>query len=312
MSMTSDIEPTLGKTMTSRHMPVRPTKPTIEPETFKDRFIRYVFATAYILQPKRIAALPPLTFRLVKFWLTPAAKRTLPANDAWLPGPECTVGFVHDTSPAGILAGLREGMHISGHVKPIKWLAPRERSVLLPRELHIEKRLARQLRQGKFKISMDRDPMGVLNACGAPRPGRPPLTWLTPAMKAIQMDLFDAGIMHSLEVRDEKGTLVGGLFGYAVDDIFMAESLFHTASNAGKVAMVALIAQLAEWDFTAADCDYLTTFQSGRGFKNVSRGALSSMLTRERKGPLGLWNFNSDMDLGNWKPAEGKCPRKAA
>jgi leucyl/phenylalanyl-tRNA--protein transferase len=301
----------MDKTVSPRRSSVRKNRTDIAPETMKDRLIRYFFASVYAVQPKRIAALPPLTYRLIKFLLTPKAKRSLPANDAWLPGPECVVGFVHDTSPSGIMEGLREGMHISGHAMPLKWLAPRERSILLPRELHIEKRLARQLRQEKFKVSMDRDPMGVLNACAAPRPGRPPLTWLTPKMKAVQMDLFDAGIMHSLEVRDEDGALVGGLFGYAVDDLFMAESLFHTASNAGKVAMVALIAQLAEWDFTAADCDYLTAFQKGRGFKNVSRGALSSMLTRERKGPLGLWNFNSDFDLGRWNPAEGKCPRKA-
>ncbi|GAB5509882.1 MAG: hypothetical protein Rhims3KO_12830 [Hyphomicrobiales bacterium] len=312
MSMTSDIEPIMGKTMTPRRLPVRPTKPTIEPETFKDRLVRYLFATAYAVQPKRIAALPPLAFRLVKFWLTPVAKRTLPANDAWLPGPECTVGFVHDASPEGILAGLREGMHPSAHISPIKWLAPRERCILVPQDLRIEKNLARLLRKQKYRISFDRDPLGVLNGCAAPRPGRPPLTWLTPEMKRLLMDTFDAGIMHTTEVHDEEGKLVGGLFGYAVDDLFMIQSQFHTVRDTSKIATVGLMAHLTEWGFTGADGDYMTTYLGNFGFKTISRGAWASMQTEKRMGPLGLWNFNSDMDLGNWKPAEGKCPRKAA
>lgn len=312
MSIFSDVEPSMGKKMTSQRAQSQLSDPGIKPETLVRRLTRYVLSVAYVMKPKRIIMVPHLLLLVAKHYLTPKSRRTLPNNDDFIPGPEGIVGVVHDTSPMGILEGLRAGMHPAGHVMPLKWLAPRERSVLAPQDLHIEKRLARLLRQDKFKISLDRDPMGVMDACGAPRPGRPPLTWVTPTMKAIQMDLFHAGIMHSLEVRDQDGKLVGGVFGYAVDDIFMAQSLFHTASNAGKVAMVALMSQLAEWEFTAADCDYLTTFQSGRGFKNVSRGALASMQTGERKGPFGLWNYNSDFDLGRWNPAEGKCPRKSA
>lgn len=300
----------MAKTVSSRRAAQRQTRTDIAPETLKDRLIRYVLAAAYAVQPKRIAALPPLTYRLVTFFLTPKAKRTLPPNDAWLPGPDCVVGFVHDTSPAGIMDGLRQGMHLNAHVMPLKWLAPRERCILLPQNLRIEKNLARLLRKEKYKISFDRDPIGVLDGCAAPRPGRPPLTWLTPAMKRVLMDTFDAGILHTCEVRDEEGKLVGGLFGYAVDDLFMIQSQFHKVRDTSKIATVSLMAHLVEWGFTGADGDFMTPYLGNFGFKNISRGALSSMLTGERKGPLGLWNFDSDMDLGNWKPAEGKCPRK--
>lgn len=317
MSMTSDIEPslgksTLGKTITSGRTLVQPTKPVITSETLTERLTRYAMAFAYLLQPRRVAMAPQLAWMVAKHYLTPKSQRKLPANDAWIPGPEGIVGIVHDTSPTGILAGLREGMHPTGHVMPLKWLAPRERCILVPQNLRIEKNLARLLRKEKYKISFDRDPMGVLDGCAAPRPGRPPLTWLTPEMKRILMGTFDAGFMHTVEVFNEDGTLIGGLFGYAVDDLFMIQSQFHAVRDASKIATVGLLAHLTEWGFTAADGDYMTTYLGNFGFKTISRGAWASMQSAERMGPLGLWNFNTDFDLGRWKPAEGKCPRKSA
>lgn len=311
MSMTSDVEPAMGKQVAASMAPFKPTKPVVSPEPLKKRLTRYAMALAYILQPKRMAMAPHLVWMVAKHYLTPQSKRVMPANDAWIPGPEGIVGVVHDTSPTGILAGLREGMHPSGHVAPIKWLAPRERCILVPQDLRIEKNLARLLRKEKYKISFDRDPMGVLDGCAAPRPGRPPLTWLTPHMKRMLMETFDAGIMHTTEVHDDEGRLVGGLFGYAVDDLFMIQSQFHTVRDTSKIATVGLVAHLTEWDFTAVDGDYMTTYLGNFGFKTISRGAWASMQSEKRMGPLGLWNFNSSYDLGRWKPAEGNCPIKA-
>lgn len=279
-------------------------------ETLFERLRRYVLAFAFVTRPKRIATVPPLLARLTGYFLTPKSRRTLPSNEAFLPGDNCIVGFIHDTSPEGIMEGLRKGMHPNGHVRPFKWSAPRERCILTPEALRIEKNLSRLMRKEPFTLTFDRDPLGVVQGCAAPRKGRPPLTWITPDMQRVLMDLFDAGIMHTVEVCNEEGELVGGLFGYACDDLFMIQSQFHTVRDASKVATVGLMAHLTDWEFTGADGDFMTGYLQSFGFRNMSRGALAAMQTCRPTGPRVRWTFDESYDLGRWKPADGPCPHK--
>lgn len=284
----------------------------VKPETLKARLKRLSLALAYVCMPKRIVGVPALMLRTLSFYTTPKAQRTLPSTDNPLPGREGVVGFLHDTAPKVIMEGLRQGMILNGHAGPIKWQAPRERCILLPQNLHIEKNLARLLRKERFTLTLDRDPLGVVEGCAAPRAGQTPLTWLHPRMQHVLMDLFDAGIMHTVEVHDESGTLVGGLMGYAVDDLFLIQSQFHTVRDASKVATVGLMAHLTDWGFTGADGSYMTGYLKSFGFQNLSRGALASMQTCRPTGPRVRWTYDKSFDLGRWKPADGPCPRKAA
>ncbi len=60
--------------------------------------------------------------------------------------------------------------------------------------------------------------------------------------------LHDAGWAHSVETWQD-GRLVGGLYGVAIGGLFAGESMFHTARDASKAALVALR------DLLAADGD---------------------------------------------------------
>ncbi|MEM1289123.1 MAG: leucyl/phenylalanyl-tRNA--protein transferase, partial [Pseudomonadota bacterium] len=219
---------------------------------------RLALAGLYAIKPGHLRALPRLAAWQLQSLLPSRNGPQIPDPSERLPGPECLAGYLQSLDPDHVFQGLRAGMHLSGHVMPPKWLAPVDRCILQPKNLRIEKNLARLLRQERFRMTIDRDPLGVLYGCAAPRKGRVPLTWLHPGMIKLQLNLYDAHIMHSLEVWNDEGELVGGLFGYAVDDLFMIESQFHTVRDTSKVATVGLLAHLDMWGFAGADGDFMT------------------------------------------------------
>ena len=53
------------------------------------------------------------------------------------------------------------------------------------------------------------------------------------------------GWANSVECYDDDGELVGGLYGVRIGGFFAGESMFHTATDASKVALVALVEWLA-------------------------------------------------------------------
>ena len=65
------------------------------------------------------------------------------------------------------------------------------------------------------------------------------------------------GYAHSVEVRDGD-RLVGGLYGVALGGAFFGESMFHTATDASKIALVALIERLRARGFTLLDTQWVT------------------------------------------------------
>ena len=107
--------------------------------------------------------------------------------------------------------------------------------------------LRRLLRQQKFKVTIDQDFAGVIEACAQPRTGKVPLTWITPRVMQAYYAAHQAGYAHSVEVWDQQGRLVGGLYGMAIGKVFFGESQFSYAEHSWKVALVALHRHLAAW-----------------------------------------------------------------
>ena len=99
-------------------------------------------------------------------------------------------------------------------------------------------RVSRSLRRTRrtFETRVDTAFEQVVDACADPsRDGR----WITPAIARAYAELHRLGWAHSVETwRD--GELVGGLYGLAVGGLFAGESMFHHATDASKVALVAL------------------------------------------------------------------------
>jgi leucyl/phenylalanyl-tRNA--protein transferase len=144
-----------------------------------------------------------------------------------------------DLEPPTLLAAYRQGVFpwpIDGI--DLVWWSPDPRAVLPPQGLHVSRSLARTLRRGRFRITIDAAFDEVLAGCAEPR-GEDDDTWITPAIRKAYVQLHRLGWAHSVEVWAD-GALAGGLYGVSIGALFAAESMFHRAKDASKVALVAL------------------------------------------------------------------------
>lgn len=88
--------------------------------------------------------------------------------------------------------------------------------------------------------------------------------------------------------------LVGGLYGVSLGGAFFGESMFARASDASKLAFVALVDQLVRWRFDLVDCQVRTEHLARFGAREWPRteflGALERTLERETR--RGRWSFD--------------------
>jgi leucyl/phenylalanyl-tRNA--protein transferase len=140
----------------------------------------------------------------------------------------------------------------------IRWYSPDPRGILPLDAVHIPKRLARVARQGRFRIEIDRAFGDVIRACAADdRDPDDPGTWINDEIIESYSALHDGGIAHSVEAwLDDQ--LVGGLYGVAIRGAFFGESMFHRATDASKVALIALVERLRARGYVLLDTQWVT------------------------------------------------------
>jgi leucyl/phenylalanyl-tRNA--protein transferase len=92
-------------------------------------------------------------------------------------------------------------------------------------------------------------------------------------------ELFKAGLAHSVEVWNQKGELVGGLYGVKIlDKVYSGESMFHKESNTSKLAFIHL-AQMAQKDnIDLIDCQLYTPHLESLGARKIPRAAFMRFL----------------------------------
>lgn len=121
------------------------------------------------------------------------------------------------------------------------WYSPRHRGVLRPEALMVSGSLARATR--RYHLSVNGAFETVIERCGDPaRRGH----WITAEIVEAYERLHALGIAHSVEVWDPDDQLVGGVYGVSLGALFAGESMFHSARDASKVALVGLVTLLTE------------------------------------------------------------------
>ena len=128
---------------------------------------------------------------------------------------------------------------------------------------HVPQRLRRYMKQ--FEFAFDRDVGAVIDGC-ADRPE----TWISPEIKRAYLQLHREGIVHSVEAW-KGGKLAGGLYGVHVGGAFMAESMFHSVSNASGASVVTLIEHLVARGFVLLDIQQVLSTTARFGAVNVSK-----------------------------------------
>ncbi|TBW07653.1 leucyl/phenylalanyl-tRNA--protein transferase [Azotobacter chroococcum subsp. isscasi] len=162
--------------------------------------------------------------------------------------------------------------------QPILWWSPNPRTVLLPQELHVSRSLRKTLRQERFQVTFDHDFSAVIQACAGPRDYADG-TWITPEMQAAYRELHRRGIAHSVEVW-QNDSLVGGLYGLAIGQLFFGESMFSHVDNASKVGFTTLVRRLKQWGFVLIDCQMPTQHLQSLGARSISRSEFADYLKR--------------------------------
>jgi leucyl/phenylalanyl-tRNA--protein transferase len=149
----------------------------------------------------------------------------------------------------------------------IGWFSPDPRAVIpLDARFHIPHGLRRVLNQKKFEITTDTDFDTVIRECGKRREG----TWISKGIIDSYGNLHRLGYAHSVETRLD-GKLVGGLYGVALGGAFFGESMFHRATDASKVALVALVERLRANGFVLLDTQWTTPHLQQFGTYEIPR-----------------------------------------
>ncbi len=191
--------------------------------------------------------------------------------------PEGLLAWGGDLHPQRLLNAYRQGIFPWYEIdSPILWWSPEPRAVMIPGHMHISRRLARTLRQGRFEARTDADFDEVIRACAETRPGQDG-TWITPHMQGAYRRLHRLGHAHSIEVLMD-GELVGGLYGVAIGRIFFAESKFHRRRDASKIALAVLLRALETWGYLFADCQIWNPHLERLGVRLLSGDHFREML----------------------------------
>lgn len=203
-----------------------------------------------------------------------------------------------DLSPKRLIKAYQQGIFPwFDDQQPILWWSPNPRGVIIPKDIHVSKSLAKFIRRADFRISFDEAFADVIAACAAPR-SYSQGTWITDDMQAAYLELHRMGYAHSLEVWD-KQHLIGGLYGINIGKLFFGESMFSRATNASKIAFVALARQCQVWGFPLIDCQIPNPHLSSLGAIEMSRESFQKYLktygVMEQKREK--WSFDKEICL---------------
>jgi leucyl/phenylalanyl-tRNA--protein transferase len=277
-------------------------------ETVRDRMERWALGAVWALHPSRVGNVPALA----RLWAADLVRR-----EEGLPDPDQAVnraglvGLAHDISVPVLLRAYRNGMFTHAHVGPLKWYSLDERCVLFFNEFHIAKSLRRQMRKGQYRITFDRDFEGVIKACAGRREGKWHVTWITPQIMRAYAAMFDAGHVHSFEVWNTDGALVGGGYGVAIGRAFFTESQFSHESNTSKIGFTVLNWHLANWGYALNDGKWQTPTIANMGFRMIPRSEFRLRLAAATHdgGKAGRWQVETDLKtVADWQPGQATPP----
>ncbi len=202
-------------------------------------------------------------------------------------GGDLSVSRLIEAYACGIFPWFSEG-------DPYLWWSPDPRMVLIPSDFKRPKSLRALINTNKFTVSYDTSFGAVIDRCArVPREEQSGETWITDAMVAAYIRLHEAGFAHSVETWYQN-ELVGGLYGVSLGGMFFGESMFHTMSNASKVALWHLVDIALDWNFDLIDAQQDTPHLRNMGGKTIERKVFLHLLedSLKKNTRVGKWKYD--------------------
>lgn len=171
------------------------------------------------------------------------------------------------------------------------WVDPEERGIFPLDDFHIPKRLKRTVAQDKFTVTVDRAFREVMQACAKTTDARGE-TWINHRIEDLYCTLHNHGYAHSVECW-QNDTLVGGLYGVCFEGAFFGESMFHTVTDASKVALVHLVGRLIAGGYKLLDAQFKTEHLEQFGLMEIERADYHERLNDALKHTGDFYVFGS-------------------
>lgn len=156
----------------------------------------------------------------------------------------------------------------------IYWYEPEIRGIIFPEEFICNKNLARLYRKGVFEMRINSDFEATMRACALRDE-----TWISEEIIDVYCGLHKMGYGMSFETWLDN-RLVGGLYGVALGQMFFGESMFHTVSNASKLALVHLVEWMRKNHFKLLDCQFITDHLKQFGAREIPQAEYMKYLKK--------------------------------
>ena len=139
--------------------------------------------------------------------------------------------------PVVIEYAYRQGFFPMPHptTQEVLWFDPNPRTIIPLDGLHVSRSLEKSMRKRGYQTTWDQAFDAVVRGCASRKE-----TWINQEFMNMYHEMFVRGVAHSVEVW-KSGELVGGVFGLHFNGVFNGESMFSTATDASKVALVELV-----------------------------------------------------------------------
>ena len=165
----------------------------------------------------------------------------------------------------------------------VQWYRPDPRAIIPLDKFHVSHSLRRRLNKNTYTVTYDQQFRQVMQDCANREE-----TWITPEFIEIYLQLFELGKAHSIEIWDGE-RLIGGTYGVCIGGAFFAESMFHIATDASKLALYFLVERLKQQGFTLLECQFRTPHLSSLGAIEITDEAYMAKLSHAIKQNLSFF-----------------------
>ena len=180
-----------------------------------------------------------------------------------------------------LLAGYRRGIFpmAEGRNDPeLHWVEPKLRGVLPLDGFHISRSLAKTIRRGDYRVTVNSAFAQVVAACADREE-----TWINAPLTRLYAALHARGHAQSLEVW-QGDRLAGGVFGVSFGHTFCGETMFSRMRDGSKVALAYLVDRLRRSGFILFDTQFLTPHLASLGGVEIPQATYLELLAHAREG----------------------------
>ncbi len=161
------------------------------------------------------------------------------------------------------------------------WYCPMQRFVIFPNEIHVSHSMRSLINKQQYRVSINEDFDGVIHGCSLAQDRiNQNGAWLGDEIIEAYTALHNMSYAASVEVWDNKGRLVGGLYGVTINDCFIGESMFSLVPSASKLALIGLAYHLQDLGWKMIDCQLETPHLRSMGARFIPYDDYISLLNR--------------------------------